>query len=92
MAKIKAGYVAFGTMFYEPANLKMISERAEKQLKDAGLELAITDPVFGEGPEPERAIKELKASEWDFLFVNIINWIDTRGVFRVLHEFRDKPM
>ncbi len=92
MTKIKAGYVAFGTMFYEPANLKMISERAEKQLKDAGLELVITNPVYGEGPEPERAIKELKGKDWDFLFVNIINWIDTRGVFRVLYEFRDEPM
>jgi L-fucose isomerase-like protein len=51
-----------------------------------------TDPVFGEGREPERAIAELKAAEWDFLFVNIINWIDVRGVTRVLLEFRDKPM
>lgn len=92
MEKIKAGYVAFGTMFYEPANLKMISERAEKQLTDAGLELVTTSPVFGEGIEPERAIKELKAGDWDFLFINIINWIDTRGVFRVLHEFRNEPM
>lgn len=24
---MKAGYVSFGTMFYEPANLKMISAR-----------------------------------------------------------------
>ena len=31
MEKIKAGYVPFGTMFYEPANLQMISARAEKQ-------------------------------------------------------------
>ncbi len=92
MAKIKVGYVSFGTMFYEPANLQMISARAEKQLTDAGLELIKTDPVFGEGPEPERAIRELKSQEWDFLFVNIINWIDTRGVFRVLHEFRNEPM
>ncbi len=92
MEKIKAGYVSFGTMFYEPANLKMISARAEKQLMDAGLDLIRTDPVFGEGPEPERAIRELKSREWDFLFVNIINWIDTRGVFRVLHEFRNEPM
>lgn len=92
MTKIKAGYVAFGTMFYEPLNLKMISKRAEKQLKDAGLELVITDPVFGEGIEPERAIRELRSHKWDFLFVNIINWIDTRGVFRVLHEFRNEPM
>ena len=92
MKKLTAGYVSFGTMFYEPSNLKMISARAEKQLIDAGLELCATDPVFGEGAEPERAIKELKSSEWDFLFVNIINWIDTRGVFRVLHEFRNEPM
>jgi L-fucose isomerase len=89
---MKAGYVSFGTMFYEPANLKMISARAEEQLTRAGLELVKTDPVFGEGPEPERAIKELKKQGWDFLFVNIINWIDTRGVFRVLHEFRNEPM
>jgi L-fucose isomerase len=92
MKKLTAGYVSFGTMFYEPSNLKMISARAEKQLIDAGLELCATDPVFGEGAEPERAIRELKSSEWDFLFVNIINWIDTRGVFRVLHEFRNEPM
>ena len=92
MTQIKAGYVAFGTMFYEPSNLKMISERAEKQLRDAGLELITTGPVFGESVEPERAIQELKREKWDFLFVNIINWIDTRGVFRVLHEFRNEPM
>jgi len=89
---MKAGYVSFGTMFYEPANLKMISARAEKQLTDAGIELVRTDPVFGEGPEPERAIRELKQQEWDFLFVNIINWIDTRGVFRILQEFRNEPV
>ena len=41
MKKIKAGYVSFGTMFYEPANLKMISSRAEKQLTDAGLDLLL---------------------------------------------------
>ena len=87
-----AGYVAFGTMYYEPENLRMISDRAVKQLADAGLNLVKTAPVYGEDVEPERAIQELKSQEWDFLFVNIINWIDTRGVFRVLHEFRNKPM
>ncbi len=89
---LKAGYVSFGTQFYEPENLKMITAGAEKQLTGAGLELVRTDPVTGEDKEPERAIRELKAGEWDFLFVNILNWIDTRGVFRVLHEFRNEPM
>jgi len=92
MRKIKVGYVSFGTMFYEPANLQMISKKAEKQLIDAGLDLIVTAPVYGEDKEPERAIRELKSKEWDFLFVNILNWIDTRGVFRVLHEFRNEPM
>jgi len=92
MTKLTAGYVSFGTQFYEPKNLKMISRRAEDQLESAGLTLIATDPVYGEDAEPERAIRELERKPWDFLFVNIINWIDTRGVFRVLHTFRNRPM
>jgi L-fucose isomerase-like protein len=89
---LKIGYVSFGTMFYEPSKLKRISAIAEKQLCEAGIQLVRTDPVFGEDIEPNRAIKELKSEEWDLLFINIINWIDTRGVFRVIHEFRHEPM
>src|SRR5687768_1167193 len=89
---LKAAYIAFGTMFYEPANLVKISARAEKQLADAGIELVKTAPVFGETAEPERAIRELRSQPWDFLIINIINWVDTRGVFTVLHEFRHEPM
>jgi len=87
LPNLKAGYVSFGTMFYEPANLAKISASAEKQLEAAGIELVKTAPVFGETIEPERAVRELKSDSWDFLIVNIINWIDTRGVFAVLHEF-----
>jgi L-fucose isomerase-like protein len=92
LPKLTAGYVSFGTMFYEPGNLIMISGRAEKQLEDAGINLVKTAPVYGETAEPDRAIRELKSKPWDFLIINIINWVDTRGVFRVLHEFRNEPM
>jgi L-fucose isomerase-like protein len=92
LPKLTAGYVSFGTMFYEPDNLVMISGRAEKQLEDAGINLVKTAPVYGETNEPERAIRELRAKSWDFLIINIINWVDTRGVFRVLHEFKNEPM
>ena len=94
MEKLKAGYVSFGTMFYKPENLVAISGRAEKELEAAGLELFRTAPVSGEGEEPLRAIRELKASEerWDFLIANVINWIDVRGVLRVLMAFRDRPV
>ncbi len=89
---LKAGYVAFGTQFYKPENLAKISARAEKQLEEAGLELVKTAPVTGEGAEPQRAIRELAAGEWDFLIANVVNWIDVRGVTRVLLEFRDRPV
>ncbi len=92
MEPLKAGYVSFGTQFYVPANLQKISAHAERQLVEAGIELVRTDPVFGEGAEPERAIAELKAQDWDFLIANIVNWIEVRGVTRVLMAFRDKPI
>ena len=92
METLKAGYVSFGTSFYVPEKLKEISLKAEKQLTDAGIELICTDPVYGEGKEVERAINELKAGEWDFLIANIINWIDYRGVIRVLREFKHQPL
>ncbi len=92
MPELRAGYVAFGTAFYEPKNLKEISARAEKQLTDAGFSLVRTDPVYGEGDEVQRAIRELKSGDFDFLIANIINWVDYRGVTRVLLEFRDKPI
>ena len=92
MNPLKAGYVPFGTMFYQPQRLKEISARAERELEAAGIELTRTGPVFGEGDEPERAIRDLKSGEWDFLIANVINWVDTRGVIRVLMEFRHKPL
>ncbi len=92
MEALRAGYVSFGTQYYKPENLKMISARAEKQLEAAGIRLLRTDPVTGEGPEPERAIAELKKGDWDFLIANIVNWIEVRGVMRVLMEFRDRPI
>ncbi|MHB9069631.1 MAG: hypothetical protein ACYC54_04600 [Sedimentisphaerales bacterium] len=92
MDPLKAGYVAFGTQFYVPDELKKISAKAEKQLIDAGIELVRTDPVFGETEQVQRAIKELKSQDWDFLIVNIVNWIDYRGVIRVLREFKNKPL
>jgi len=92
MEALQAGYVSFGTQYYKPENLKALSARAEKQLAAAGIQLARTDPVTGEGQEPERAIAELKSREWDFLIANIVNWIDVRGVTRVLMAFRDRPI
>ena len=92
MERLSAGYVSFGTQYYKPEHLVTLSGRAEAQLRQAGIDLLRTDPVFGEGAEPDRAIEELKNGEWDFLIANVLNWVEVRGVMRVLMEFRDHPI
>jgi L-fucose isomerase-like protein len=91
METLKAGYVALGTEFYVPDRLLEISARAEEQLGQGGIQLVRTDPVFALGQE-ERAIAELRGEPWDFLIVNVINWIDPRAATRILLEFRDQPI
>jgi len=91
MEPLRAGYVSLGTELYVPARLKEISAKAERQLTEAGLELVRTETVFSLGQE-ERAIRELKAAPWDFLIVNVINWIETRASTRLLYEFRNEPI
>jgi len=88
---LKAGYVALGTEFYVPENLRRLTAQAEAQLAGAGIELVRTDPVVALGDEV-RAIEELKADGWDFLIVNTMNWIDPRAATRILYEFRDEPI
>ena len=78
MEPLRAGYVSFGTEFYVPERLAAITARCEQQLTGAGIELVRTDPVVALGQEV-RAIQELKAAPWDFLIVNVINWIDPRA-------------
>jgi L-fucose isomerase-like protein len=96
MESLKAGYVSFNTSYVVDDSihkkLREMSESAIKQLEDAGIEIVQTDPVWGFGERVERAVKELKAEDWDFLIVNILQWIDYRGVMKVLLEFRDKPL
>jgi L-fucose isomerase-like protein len=91
MQPIKAGYVSLGTEFYVPDRLLAITADAERQIAAAGIQLVRTDPVFSLGQE-ERAIRELKAQAWDFLIVNVINWIDPRAATRLLYEFRHEPI
>jgi len=91
MEPLRAGYVSLGTEFYVPERLREITAHCERQLAEAGIELARTDPVFALGQE-ERAIRELKAEDWDFLIVNVINWIDPRAASRLLLAFRDRPL
>jgi L-fucose isomerase-like protein len=91
MQSLKAGYVSLGTEFYVPERLYEISADAIKQIESTGIILVQTDPVFSLGQE-QRAIHELKRESWDFLILNVINWIDPRAATRIIYEFRNEPM
>ncbi|MHB0856945.1 MAG: hypothetical protein ACYC5M_05170 [Anaerolineae bacterium] len=91
MDALKAGYVSLGTEFYVPEKLQTMTAAVERQLAEAGIELVRTDPLVALGQE-KRAISELKAAEWDFLIVMVLNWIDPRAATRLLIEFRDRPI
>ena len=67
MEPLTAGYVSFGTQYYEPENLATLSARAEAPASPGGhRRSSAPDPVFGEGAEPERAIRELQLGRVGF--------------------------
>jgi L-fucose isomerase-like protein len=88
---LKAGYVPFGSSFYDQGALQGISARAERELAAAGIELTTTAPVVAPGDEV-RALAELASAEWDFLIANVVNWVDVRSATRVLLALRDRPI
>lgn len=88
---LRAGYVALGSSLYDPARLEVMSERAEWELLDAGIELVSTAPVYS-ADHVERAVTELSAGSWDFLIANVINWVEYRAATRMLLAFRDRPV
>ncbi len=63
MDRLIAGCGPFGTQYNKPEHLLTLSGRAEARLRKGGIDLVHADPVFGEGPEPDRAIAELKYNE-----------------------------
>ena len=91
IAPLRAGYVAFGSPFYDPAGLTALTERAERELTGAGIELQRTDPVFAL-EHVDRAVAELSGGTWDVLVANVINWVEYRAATRVLLAFRDRPI
>jgi hypothetical protein len=58
VGRLTAGYVPFGSHFYDQNTLGEISARAEAELAAAGIDLIRTDPVVAAGDEV-RALAEL---------------------------------
>jgi L-fucose isomerase-like protein len=91
MERLNAGYVPFGSSFYDQSALREITARAEAELDAAGIDLTRAAPVVAAGDE-QGALAQLAAGEWDFLIANVINWVDVRAATRVLLALRERPV
>ncbi len=89
MRAVTAGFVGFGEVNIPREMIERKCSEAAEQLKSLCIDLLETPPVSDdpEGKEAERAIRELKEREFDFLVVCIAGWIPSHAVITVTTEF-----
>ena len=92
--KIRAGFVGFGEVNTPREFIDGRCKAAADALKKQGIELFCTAPVSDDpaGDQAARAVKELKAHEFDALVICIAGWIPSWAVLRVIENFRHLPM
>jgi len=92
--KIKAAFIGFGEINTPREVIEKKLSEAKKELESIGIELLTTDYVYDdlERNEAERAVKEIKNKDFDFLVVCVAGWIPTYTIIRVISEFSHKPM
>jgi L-fucose isomerase-like protein len=92
--KIKAAFLGFGEINTPRDVIEKKLSKAKKELENLGIELITTDYIYDdpERKEAERAVKEIKNRDFDFLIVCVAGWIPTYTVISVINEFAYKPM
>jgi L-fucose isomerase-like protein len=91
---IKAGFVGFGEVNTPIDIIIRKCEAAKGALEEEGLSLVSVYPVTDDYEEKDiaKAVKALKAEEFDVLVLCIAGWIPTHAVIKVAEHFRHKPM
>ena len=94
MAIAKAAFVGFGEVNTPREIIAAKTARARGWLEEAGLELAVADPVSddAEGRDVRRAVEALRGQEFDLLVACVAGWIPSHAVLGVLEPFRHKPV
>lgn len=91
---IKADFVGFGEVNTPIDIIIRKCEAAKGALEEEGLSLVSVYPVTDDYEEKDiaKAVKALKAEEFDVLVLCIAGWIPTHAVIKVAEHFRHKPM
>ena len=91
---IKAAFVGFGEINSPQQLIKDKCLKAREEIESLGIKLITTDHVTDDpkGIDVNRAIKELKKDDFDFLIICIAGWIPAHAVIAITNEFKCKPM
>lgn len=94
MLDLKIGFVGFGEVNTPKDVIEKKCSDALSVVKTVSSNVFATAPVADDEKYTDcnRAIKELKAGEFDMLVVCIAGWIPTHAVIKVIDNFKDKPM
>ena len=92
--QIRAGFVGFGEVNTPREFIDGRCQFAADALKKEGIEIFYTAPVSDDpaGEEAARAVRELKAYDFDALVICIAGWIPSWAVLRVIENFKHLPM
>lgn len=89
-----AAFIGFGEI-NSPKNLiDAKCYEAREEVKTLGIQLVTTDTVTDdpEGRDVERALKDLRGKDFDFLVICLAGWIPSHAVIAITDHYKDKPM
>ncbi len=94
MLELKIGFVGFGEINLQKSIVDKKCADALLVIQSISNKIVSTAPVADDEEyiECNRAIKELKAAEFDLLIVCIAGWIPAHAVIKVIDNFKHKPM
>ncbi len=94
MLELKIGFVGFGEVNLQKSIIDRKCADALSIIKSISNNVISTAPVSDDEKyiDCSRAVKELKAAEFDLLVVCIAGWIPTHAVIKVIDHFKHIPM
>lgn len=86
-----AAFIPFGYPDYPRAYLDRFTQESVGFLKELGINLVSTEPVIVYD-DTERALKDIRTKDVDFVVAVVLSWIEAPNVIAVLKEFSHKPV
>lgn len=91
MRKPKAALVPFGYPGYPDSYLNRFTRESIQTLKKCNVDL-VTTPIIKVFADSRKAAEALRKSDFDFLIVLVLSWLEAPNVIELVQEFTHKPI